>query len=110
MGSGVSQSGKKILGVGGAVAILGVLIGFYVASWATSFPQKVAGTPGPPSSGGTQLTLETVAAIGPKYSSHPDWVSYLVRKNGKWIHSTNFTVPANSVIHVTLYQFDGDSG
>jgi hypothetical protein len=110
MGSGMSQSGKKILGVGGAVAILGVLIGFYVASWATSFPQNVAGTPGPPSSGGTQLTLETVAAIGPKYSGHPDWVSYLVRKNGKWIHSTNFTVPANSVIHVTLYQYDGDSG
>jgi hypothetical protein len=57
------------------------------------------------------LTLETVAAIGPKYSpSHPDWVSYLIRKNGKWIHSTIFTVPAHSVIHVTVYQYDGDSG
>jgi hypothetical protein len=106
----VSQSGKKILGVGAAVAILGVLIGFYVSSWAENLPAKVAGTPGPPSSGGTQLTLQTVAAIGPKYSSHPDWVSYLVRQNGKWVHSTNYTVPANSVIHVTLYQFDGDSG
>ena len=53
----------------------------------------------------------TVAAIGPKYSpSHPDWVSYLVKKNGKWIHSTIFTVPANSVIHVTIYQYDGDTG
>jgi hypothetical protein len=106
----VSQSGKRVLGVAATVAIFGVLIGFYVSSWATKRPPRIAGAAGPPNSGGTQLTLETVAAVGPKYSSHPDWVSYLVRENGKWVHSTNFTVPANSVIHVTLYQFDGDSG
>lgn len=102
---------KKLLAVGASVAALGVLIGLYVADWATSQPAPVAGAPAPPSSGGTQLTLETVAAIGPKYEpSHPDWVSYLVRRNGKWVHSTNFTVPANSIVHVTLYQYDGDSG
>jgi hypothetical protein len=106
----VSQSGKKILGVGSAVVLLCVLIGLYVSSWATSLPATIAGTPAPPSSGGTQLTLETVAAVGPKYSSHPDWVSYLIRKNNKWVRSTIFTVPANSVVHVTLYQYDGDSG
>jgi hypothetical protein len=106
----VSQSGKRVLSVAAAVAIFGVLIGFYVSSWATKLPPRIAGAAGPPNSAGTQLTLETVAAVGPKYSSHPDWVSYLVRDNGKWVHSTNFTVPANSVIHVTLYQFDGDSG
>lgn len=106
----MSQSGKKILGVGGAVALLCVLIGLYVSSWATSSPAKIPATPAPPSSGGTQLTLETVAAVGPKYSSHPDWVSYLIRKNEKWVRSTIFTVPANSVVHVTIYQYDGDSG
>ena len=106
----MSQSGKKILGVGSAVALLCVLIGLYVSSWATSLPATIPGTPAPPSSGGTQLTLETVAAVGPKYSSHPDWVSYLIRKNGKWVRSTIFTVPANSVVHVTVYQYDGDSG
>jgi hypothetical protein len=106
----VSQSGKKILGVGSAVVLLCVLIGLYVSSWATSLPAKIPGTPAAPSSGGTQLTLETVAAVGPKYSSHPDWVSYLIRKNDKWVRSTIFTVPANSVVHVTVYQYDGDSG
>ena len=61
--------------------------------------------------GGTNLTLETVAAIGQKFSpAHPDWVSYLVRSNGKWVHSTDYTVPANSVVHVTLYQFDSPTG
>jgi len=107
----VSQSGRKVLGVGAAVALLGVLIGLYVAEWATSLPTPVAAVSAPASSGGTQLTLETVAAAGPKYSrSHPDWVSYLVRKDGKWLRSTIYTVPANSIVDVTIYQYDGDSG
>jgi hypothetical protein len=90
--------------------VLCVLIGLYVASWATSQPTLVAAT-NAPAGGGSQLTLETVASVGPKYSpTHPDWVSYLVRRNGKWVHSTNYTVPANSIVHVTLYQYDGDSG
>ena len=102
---------KKLLGVGVAVLALGGLIGLYVATWATSAPPPVAAVVAPPSSGGDQLTLETVAAVGPKYSpTHPDWVSYLVKQNGKWIHSTIFTLPSNSVIHVTLYQYDGDTG
>ena len=104
---------KKLLGVGAAVAVLGVLIGLYVASWATSFPQSVAAVSSPVSAGtgGSQLTLETVAAIGPKYSpSHPDWVSYLVKSHGRWVRSTIYTVPANSIVRVTIYQYDGDSG
>jgi hypothetical protein len=107
----VSLFVKKLLSVSAAVAVLGALIGLYVASWATSFPKTVAATSAPPSSGGTNLTLETVAAIGPKYSpTHPDWVSYLVRSGGRWVHTTDFRVPANSVVHVTVYQFDGATG
>ena len=42
-----------------------------------------------------RLTLQTVASIG--FGPHPDWVSYLVKNaNGKWVHSTNLVVPANS--------------
>jgi hypothetical protein len=107
----VSLFVKKLLSVSAAVAVLGALIGLYVASWATSFPKTVAATSPPPSSGGTNLTLETVAAIGPKYSpTHPDWVSYLVRSGGRWVHTTDFRVPANSIVHVTVYQFDGATG
>jgi len=107
----LSLFGKKLLAVAVAVAAVGVLIGFYIAAWATVKPTPVSAAPAPVSIGGTQLTLETVAAIGPKYEpSHPDWVSYLVHTNGKWVHSTIFDVPANSVVHVTVYQYDGDSG
>jgi hypothetical protein len=109
----MSLFAKKLLGVGGAVALLGVLLALYIAGWATSFPKTVAASISPVSagSGGADLTLESVAAIGPKYSpSHPDWVSYLVKSHGRWVHSTVYTVPANSVVHVTILQYDGDSG
>ena len=107
----VNLFAKKLLGVGTAVVVLGVLIGLYVGSWATSFPKAVAAVSGPASSGGSQLTLETVAAIGQKFSpSHPDWVSYLIKSRGQWVHSTDYTVPANSIVHVTIYQFDSPTG
>jgi hypothetical protein len=102
---------KKLLGVGTAVAVLGVLTGLYVADWATSFPKTVAASSAPASSVGADLTLETVASIGTKFSpSHASWVSYLVRSGGQWVHSTDYTVPANSIVHVTIYQFDTPTG
>jgi hypothetical protein len=101
---------KKLLAVGAAVAVLGGLITLYISDWATSFPKEIVASRAPVS-GGANLTLETVASIGPKYSArHPDWVSYLVNKGGKWVHSTDYTVPAHSVVHVTIYQYDGASG
>jgi hypothetical protein len=107
----LSLFAKKLLAVSAAVAALGALIGLYVASWATSFPKTIAAVNAPANSGGVNLTLETVASIGPKYSStHPSWVSYLIRSGGRWVHDTNWTVPANSVVHVTIYQFDSPTG
>jgi len=103
---------QKVIGVGAAIVVVAVLVTLYVSNWATSFPQTVpAATAGPVGAGGAQLTLQTVASLGPKEDpSHPDWVSYLVQRKGKWVHSTIFTVPANSVVHVTVYQYDGNSG
>jgi hypothetical protein len=102
---------KKLLGVSAAVAVVIVLIVLYVADWATSFPKEISAASGPTNSAGTNLTLETVASIGPKYSkSHPSWVSYLVRTGGQWVHTTDFKVPANSEVHVTIYQFDTPTG
>ena len=102
---------SKVLGVGAAVIIVGVLIGLYVADWATSFPPTVAATSAPAAVGGASLTLQTDAAVGQKLSpAHPDWVSYVVRSKGQWIRSTIYQVPAYSVVHVTIYQFDSPTG
>jgi hypothetical protein len=98
------------LAVSAAIAVLGTLIGLYVSLWAKNFPRTVAALAAP-STGGANLTLETVAAVGKKLSpQHPEWVSYLVKSNGRWIRSTVFKVPAYSVVHVTLYQFDTPTG
>jgi hypothetical protein len=96
----------KLAGVGLGVAVAGILIGFYISNWLLSSPPNVdAQTSG----SGAHLTIQTVAAVGPE-APNREWVSYLVQKSGKWVHSTIWTVPANSVVHVTVYQFDGDSG
>lgn len=104
--------GIRIAGVTAAVAVAGILIGFYIGGWAqpgiTPYRPAAQTTSGKPT---VHLTLETVAAVGPKLSPNADWVSYLVRDaSGRWKRSTVFTLPANSLVHVTLYNFDGASG
>jgi len=107
----MSVFAKKLTGVGLFVVVAGLLIGLYIANFATSFPVPVSGVTSTAVGGGTNLELQTVAALGEKTDpSHPDWVSYLIRSNGKWIHSTIFQVPAYSVVHVTLYQYDSPTG
>lgn len=55
------------------------------------------------------LTIQTVGALGDKYSQ-PDWVSYLVRApGGKWVHSTQWILPAHTRIDVTEYEYDSGS-
>ena len=93
------------------MAVLGALIGLYIGVWVTNFPKAVAAGAAPANSEGANLTLETVASVGSKYSpTHPSWVSYLIRTGGHWVRNTNWSVPANSVVHVTIYQFDTPTG
>jgi hypothetical protein len=98
----------KIGGVVLSVAVAGILVGFYVADWLLSAPPTYEAQTSKTSA---KLAIQTVAAVGPQLSSNPDWVSYLIRKpSGSWERSTIWTVPAHALVHVTVYQFDGDSG
>src|ERR1700694_552437 len=109
--TGGSIFARKLIGVSLSLALVGALIGLYVADWATSYPRTVASSVVPPNSEGQGLTLETVASIGSKVdSTHPSWVSYLIRQTGRWVHSTDWNVPANTLIHGTIYQFDTPTG
>src|SRR5438105_483713 len=98
---------KKVLAVAFGVAAAGVMVGFYIVGYVLYHPPVEASVSTGPSS--ANLVLQTVAAYGSDPT--PDWVSYFERDSqGKWVHSTFFTVPAHATIHVTLYQFDGASG
>jgi hypothetical protein len=105
--------GVKLLLVAAAVTAAGVLIGFYVSHLTTlagspaySVPvQNVNGHPV------VNLKIETVAAVGPKLSPNPDWVSYLIQNSsGEWTRKTVWDLPAHATVHVTIYNFDGASG
>src|SRR5579864_4200556 len=96
--------GLKLVLVAAAVTAGGVLIGFYV-----SHLTKLAGSPAyalpvqNASSGHPVVNLEfqTVAAIGPKLSQNPDWVSYVVKTTNGWKRQTVWDLPANATVHVT---------
>jgi hypothetical protein len=84
------------------VLVLGILIGVYVTfltNGPTPYRVPSAAAAGVPSA---NLTLQTVAAIGPKLSPNENWVSYLVRENGVWHRSTVWTLPAHALVHVTV--------
>jgi len=105
-------TGFKFLMAGAAVVIAGVVIGLYVskltnlaASPAYSVPVKQTAS-GPV----VNMTIQTVAAVGPKLSPNPDWVSYLIQNaSGQWKRETVWKLPANATVHVTIYNFDGAS-
>ena len=89
------------------VVVVGVLIGLYIAFLTNGpTPYDVPAA----NAGSVDLTLQTVAAVGPELSPNENWVSYLVRENGVWKRSTVWTLPANTLVHVTIYNFDGKSG
>jgi hypothetical protein len=102
---------KLLAGVVFGVALAGVLIGFYIEGYLVGNTSAYT----PPVQGAARsvnLTLQTVAAVGPQEApNHPDWVSYLVQEGGGvWKRTTVFHLPANALVHVTIYNFDGASG
>jgi hypothetical protein len=83
-----------------------VLVVWYVFGYVVSLPPTV---PQASAAGVTNLTVQTVASYG--HAPHPDWVSYLVKnEQGQWVHSTIWKVPANSIVRMTVLQYDGASG
>ena len=93
----------------GVTAIVCVAIGLYIGLYLTAHPGTAIASKSP--SGGVQLDLATVPAALPS-DPHPTWVSYYVvnSQHQDWQHETTYVVPAHTVVHVTIFQYDGDSG
>jgi hypothetical protein len=104
----MSSAAGRMFGLVVVTVAFCVLLGLYIGDYLTAAPGAAAAIQ---TAQGTSLYLATVPAAEPN-DPHPDWVSYYVVKPdlSDWQHDTTFVLPANTVVHVTIYQFDGDSG
>ena len=94
------------MGILVAATVLVVAVFFYIADFLAVAPPVLAAST---QNGATTLTLQTVPAYG--HAPEPDWVTYLgLDSNGHWHHTTIYQLPAHTLVHVTLYQFDSASG
>jgi hypothetical protein len=96
----------RVAVVAAVTAVFTAGVFFFVVAFLRSRPPtiRVAAT-----GGEARLVLQTVGQLG--YGSKPDWVSYLAQQpDGSWEQSTIFELPAHSTIHVTVYQYDSQTG
>jgi hypothetical protein len=106
----MSAAGRRLVGVAVCAVVVCALIGLYIGLYLTTSPGDASAS-ATPTAGGVQLNLATVASSATN-DAHPTWVSYYVvdSNDRNWRHATTFVLPANTLVHVTIYQFDGQSG
>jgi hypothetical protein len=104
----MSSDAKKLLGIAASTLVVCVLLGLYVGVYLTSQPGSASAAQ---TAAGTQLYLGAVPAAALD-DPHPTWVSYYaVNSDGShWRHVTTFDLPAHTLVHVTIYQFDSQTG
>lgn len=103
----MSAAGRRIALITILTAIVCVVIGLYIGLFLVSVPGSSAAVQ---TSSGTNLYLATVPAAALN-DAHPTWVSYYAvdASGNNWRHVTTYEVPANTLVHVTIYNFDSAS-
>ena len=104
----MTGSGKRAMWATTTFVAACVVIGLYVGLFLVHVPGQAEGQT---TVSGTQLYLATVPAAAPS-DSHNTWVSYynVTATSGNWRHVTTYEVPANTLLHVTIYNYDTASG
>jgi hypothetical protein len=87
-------------------AAVAVGAGFIVIHYLVSSPPAVNYTA---MASGGQVSVVLQEDPQNNSSGNPDWVSYFVQdpKSHAWVHTTLFTVPANTRINMTIKGYDG---
>jgi len=87
------------------LAVVGIV---FVVIALVSEPETVDYTTNHQPGQAVNVTLQTVGSFGS--GDHPTWVSYLVENpGGGWVHTTLFTVPANTRVNMTILNYDSGS-
>lgn len=107
-GVSVTKAGRASIFAALLAIVLGLVI-FTVMAFLRSSPPTLDFTAGHPAGQPVDLNIQTVGAIG--YGDHPTWVSYLAQnpQNQQWVQSTIWKLPAHTLIHVTINQYDSGS-
>jgi hypothetical protein len=105
----MTMTGRLGTVLGLFVIAVGLIIWVLMGLLTPGTPEGVVNFVGTASAGQpVNLTLQTVGSIG--YGNHPTWVTYDVKDpQGNWVHSTAWQLPSNTVIDVTIYQYDSGS-
>ena len=104
----MSALAKRVLWTAVLTAASLVAVGLYVGLYLVQVPGSAAAAQG---SAGSQIYLATVATAEPS-DPHSTWVSYYAvdSNSGSWRHETTYLLPANTLVHVTIYQYDTATG
>ncbi len=104
----MSATAKRALWATIVLVATCVAIGLYIGLYLVNVPGSVAAVQTPL---GTQLYLGTVPAAALS-DPHNTWVSYYAvdANAGNWRHDTTYVLPANTLVRVTIYNYDSASG
>jgi hypothetical protein len=104
----MSGYAKRLVGIVVVGCAFAACIALYIVLYLTNVPGSTAATT---SSSGTSLYLATVPAAEAS-DPHNTWVSYYAvnAQSRDWRHSTTYVLPAHSLVHVTIYEFDTQTG
>jgi len=104
----VSAQTKRAVVAALITVLVCAAIGLYIGLYLVNVPGSVAATQ---TATGSHLYLATVATAEAS-DPHSTWVSYYAvdAQSGNWRHDTTFQVPANTLVHVTIYQYDTSTG
>jgi hypothetical protein len=107
-GDAVSGAAKRLLGVAVGTLLVCVLVGLYIGLYLTNVPGSATAAQTPT---GAQLYLGVVPAAALN-DPHPTWVSYysVSPTSTNWRHVTTFDLPAHSLVKITIYQYDSQTG
>jgi hypothetical protein len=84
------------------------VVGLYIGLYLTNVPGSASAAQTPT---GAQLYLGTVPAAALS-DPHPTWVSYYAVSptSTNWRHVTTYDLPAHSLVKITIYQYDSQTG
>jgi hypothetical protein len=104
----MSGHAKRLMGIAFGAAIVCAALGLYIGLYLTNASGSASAAQTP---AGAQLYLGAVPAAALN-DAHPTWVSYYAvdANGGNWRHVTTYTLPAHTLVRVTIYQFDSQTG